>query len=157
MVLDFAISQRTYQSNCASNIQRPSMHLSRLKRLAEARTPLSPIQHNPNSLSTDVHRSYTAKISQHATSSLFPYPSSCLSPLPHLLPSNRTTHLIKRRHRLIRTPNLHLKICRLLAVTAFHRTLYALLFLRVIPCPWAAEDVFALRSGEGFALEIALR
>lgn len=66
------------------------------------------------------------------------------------------TYLIKTSHRLIRAPDLHLKIRRLLALTTFPRTLHALLLLRVIPRPRPAKDVFPLGSREGFALVIPL-
>jgi hypothetical protein len=64
------------------------------------------------------------------------------------------THLIKTRHRLIRTPNLHLKVRCLIAVTAFSRTLH-LPLLRIIPRARPAEYIFAFCSREGFALEVA--
>jgi hypothetical protein len=53
-----------------------------------------------------------------------------------------TSHtLIKRRHGLIRTANLHLEKRRLVAVAPLGRTLHSAL-LRIIPCAWPAKDVF---------------
>lgn len=77
-----------------------------------------------------------------------------LNPSIFLPPKFTKTHLIKPRHRLIRTPNLHLEERRLQAITLRLRTLHIGL-LGIIPCALAAEDVFADRLGEGLALEVA--
>jgi hypothetical protein len=100
----------------------------------------------PNSPSKNAHKSYTIPQSAHPP---------LLFPSPFHPPLHRIqTHLIKTSHRLIRTPNLHLIIRRLPALTPLLRTLHTSP-LRIIPLFLPTEHVFSFFVREGFALVVA--
>lgn len=56
-------------------------------------------------------------------------------------------YLVKSRHRLIRTTNLHLEERGLIAIAAAPWTLYAAL-LCIVPGAWSSKHVFFLLVGE---------
>jgi hypothetical protein len=80
-----------------------------------------------------------------------PASTSLLSLLNNPKPPKNRTHLIKTSHRLIRTPNLHLKVRRLHPATLLLRTL-RLLLLRIIPGARAAKHILPLLPLELLAL-----
>jgi hypothetical protein len=93
-----------------------------------------------NFLSNDSHKSCTIVISIQQ---------------PHRTGESRSkSHLVESSHRLIGTPNLHLKECRSLPVTAFLRTLH-LCLVCIIPSSRPAEHVLSLFPCEGLALVIS--
>lgn len=66
-----------------------------------------------------------------------------------------STYLIKPRHRLIRTPNLHLKERRLITIASLLRTLH-LRLIRIIPRARPSKNIFPLLSHIVLALVEAL-
>jgi hypothetical protein len=136
-----------------------SLNSTRMPPILQSSSPSS------NSLSTYYDKSYTT--TQLAQSSLSPphlfshplHPISHSSPFPNShsisCPNKDKTHLIKTRHRLIRTPYLNLKIRRLIPLTPLFRTLH-LSLLRIIPRSRPAKHIFAFGASVHFALVDAL-
>lgn len=70
------------------------------------------------------------------------------------LPNHLPTHLVKSRHRLIRTPNLHLEERRFLPITSLLWTLH-LRLLRIIPRTRSTKNILSLLPHKCLSLEIA--
>jgi hypothetical protein len=65
------------------------------------------------------------------------------------------TYLVKTSHRLISTPNLHLKECCFFSIASLLRTLH-LCFLCIVPSSRSAKDIFSLLPREMLALVVLL-